>query len=535
MHKDSKEKVYLIVAYLVLIAALIGFFIQARVEYFPQFLEDEFQFRMLYRIVVSARFGWLFFLAVVLISFYEKKDNVKIFGIFLGLEFVVHLLGCILLLEWVDKLYAECVGKLVFYLLVYVTLPTIFAWVVGRICAGIRNNIASVLTAIGVIAIFNYDVINVLLTIPAINKNALLATKISKIFSLFNTIHADDIGVTVNINPYAPFAVSENQWHVIFMWILLAAALLLLQRKKLLVGSISALATVVLLVTISVPQNEYYVKVTQNFAESINIMDSWNREKLYYQSLKNNTVIVADDFSVLEYDIDIKTGKTTKVNVSMILDKNNLEAYVFTLHHDYRLEAVTDEVGNELEYEVMDDHITVYSNDKSLEAISMQYEGTGCIYMAGDEYTYFPEYYKYYPVAGVWEVFDLTTGNYVKSVIDDIAKFHVSVDADYKIYSNIEKTDDNEFQGESTGVLLLGGICVGETNAGSARIIYPMLEYSEEYIMECYSDLADGDLQGKDWFVSPYLASTFENHYNGRGYFTGSYQEVKWVMLEELK
>lgn len=530
--KITKKNIAIFIVYAIVQICILGFAIKyfSNISYYTSN-----EISLLNDLVVFIRYGIILFAAVLVTSYFDSETKTRRYAWGIIGESFIYLLLCCIILAMCGTLYFELTLRLAEYIIIYLMVPAFIAHFYGKMCAAVKNNIVSVILVILGLYVFCFNGLWDLFTFPALAGIPELATPVFRYGELFNRI-TTDVSYIYSVNPYNPFYISVTGVLINIFWILLIISIRCIQKKQKTALALIAVDLIIFIVSLQ-PRNDSFVIVPDLDCASDPILkDSWNNEIIYYQEKRAAEPMDVQDFSVTNYDIELWTGNRLKAKVVVQLGDTGKEAYIFTLHHDYRIHSVKDSFGAELEYEVSGDYVTVYNPNQKLDAIVFEYQGYGLLYRGSLGYTYLPEYYKYYPVPGVLEVFDVDEANYVKNSLEYETNFRIKVHAGYDIYCNLETTGKNEFAGKSTGITLLGGILVGETNVDNAKIVYPKLQYSQEEIETAYKTLLqefaqnNNSIEGKDWIVSNYEASTYENHYNGTNYFTGSYDEVEWFM-----
>ncbi len=531
--KITLKKITIFIVYAIVQICILGYIIKdfSNINYYASN-----EISLLNNLVIFIRYGIFFFAAVLVTSYFDTEIKTRKYALGIIVEsFIFLLLSCIIL-AICGSLYFELVLRLSAYIFVYFLLPGFIAHFYGRMCAAVKNNIISVILVILGLYVFCFNGLWDLFTFPALANMPELATPVFRYGELFNRI-TTDISFVYSVNPYNPFYVSAAGVLINVFWLLLIMSIRCIQKKQKAALALTAVWLFVFVISLQQYNDSFLIVPGLTHASSaVMLNDSWNYEINYYQENGVAEPVDIQDFPVTNYDIELWTGNRLKAKVAVRLGDTGKEAYTFTLHHDYKIRSVKDGSGAALEFDVSGDYVTVYNPERSLDTIIFEYRGYGLLYQASSGYTYLPEYYKYFPVPGVLEVFDVDEANYVKNSLGYEVDFRLKVHANYDIYCNLDTMGDNEFAGKSTGITLLGGILVGETSVDDARIFYPKLEYSREEIEAAYRTLlqeftqSDINIEGKDWIVSDYEASSYENHYNGTNYFTGSYDEVEWFM-----
>lgn len=529
--KITKKNIAIFIVYAIVQICILGF----AIKYFSNIDSYTSNEILLNNLVVFIRYGILFFAAVLVTSFFSSETKTGKYAVGIICESFLYLLICCIILAMCRSLYFELVLRLAVYIIIYLLLPGFIAHFYGKMCAAVKNNILSVMLVLLGLYVFCFNGLWDLFTFPALANIPQLATPFFRYGELFNRV-TTDVSFVYSNNPYNPFYVSMTGVLINVFWLLLIISIRCIQKKQKTALAWIAVDFIIFIISLQ-PRNDSFVIVPDLARASDPILkDSWNFENIYYRENGTAKPDSIQEFTVTNYNIELWAGNRLKAKAAVQLGDTGKEAYTFTLHHDYKISSVRDGSGTALEFDVSGDYVTVYNPDRKLDTIIFEYRGYGLLYQASSGYTYLPEYYKYYPVPGVQEVFDVNEANYVKNSLEYETDFRLKVHAGYDIYCNLDTVGNNEFAGKGTGVTLLGGILVGETHVDNARIVYPKLEYSQEEIESAYRALLqacaqnDNSIEGKDWIVSNYEASTYENHYNGTNYFTGSYDEVLWFM-----
>ncbi|HBV44647.1 MAG TPA: hypothetical protein DEF14_09695, partial [Ruminococcaceae bacterium] len=129
------------------------------------------------------------------------------------------------------------------------------------------------------------------------------------------------------------------------------------------------------------------------------------------------------------------------------------EKHDFTLYHGYKISSVRDGGGNKLRFEQDGDRFTVFNPEKkSLDRIVLKYSGFSTQYYSNLQGLFLPGYFPYYPHSGSLPVYNMEMGEIYRFVLDKPTHFRVKVDSSQTVYSGLEQTGKNEFEGSTTGV-----------------------------------------------------------------------------------
>lgn len=464
----------------------------------------------------------------------EEKESGKnkLAAVFLmiAFEMIVHVIIAVLTFCHLHEIYLEYFMRIVYSVLIYITLPALIAACVAVIASNIRNIWGATVFMVFSFVLFTFDIVGNIISLIPDFAQTYAGRWLGRLLYIFKSYN----GVTEYTDTYNPFIWGEGQFFKILGILVLLISICTIfymkkSKKYVLAGVIISGALIYLSY---IPENEYVVITGYRAGESF---DSWNIDMDHYKN------VVQDEsewetFDIISYDITINAGRTTGFTVSMNFGSSDINDYVFTLYHGYEIKRVTDLDGNQLEYTVSGDYITVHADSGRLDGMIMKYEGVSYVYMADGSHINYPEYYKYYPAAGKQAVFDTERANFVRKLPEEQALFHVKVNASYDVYSNLECVADNEFEGMASGVVLLGGVCTGKLEYNGINIIYPKLEYTKQDITAAYEKIVnfynkhDISLEQKDWFVFPFKAGNLGNYYCEQEYMAGSFRELYYDM-----
>lgn len=183
------------------------------------------------------------------------------------------------------------------------------------------------------------------------------------------------------------------------------------------------------------------------------------------------------EFDVTDYDLEIKVGNNLHVRAAITVDKPNLEKYDFTLYHGYKISSVQDGNGNKLRFEQDGDRFTVFNPEKkNLDKIVLKYSGFSTQYYSNIQGLFLPGYFPYYPHSGSLSVYNMEMGEIYRFVLDKPTHFKVKVDSSQTVYSGLEQTGKNEFEGKTTGLTLVSGLYDCYEKDG-VKMVYPYLHF----------------------------------------------------------
>lgn len=211
---------------------------------------------------------------------------------------------------------------------------------------------------------------------------------------------------------------------------------------------------------------EYYYKAYDFYSDDYD-EDGTNKEWARFEK----------EFDVTDYDLEIKVGNNLHVRAAITVDKPNLEKYDFTLYHGYKISSVRDGDGNKLRFKQDGDHFTVFNPEKkSLDRIVLKYSGFSTQYYSNIQGLFLPGYFPYYPHSGSLPVYNMEMGEIYRFMLDEPTHFKVKVNSSQTVYSGLEQTGKNEFEGSTTGVTLVSGLYDCYEKDG-VKMVYPYLHF----------------------------------------------------------
>ena len=198
------------------------------------------------------------------------------------------------------------------------------------------------------------------------------------------------------------------------------------------------------------------------------------------------------DFQIISYDMDLKLGRQMRATVTCVPSAGDLDTYAMTLYRLYQVDSVTDENGDALEYQQDENTLLIYGQEDGIRSFTLKYHGgpTGASCLYNNWYAInLPGWFPYYPVPGWHKVYlDGEDWKYADNRLKYPAEFQIQLHTDGTVYSDLERMDDNLFQGTSCGPTLLSGFVGERTLTNGTTNIYPYLNKAD---IEATKDLED--------------------------------------------
>ncbi|MDE6627554.1 MAG: hypothetical protein K2K56_14460 [Lachnospiraceae bacterium] len=209
-------------------------------------------------------------------------------------------------------------------------------------------------------------------------------------------------------------------------------------------------------------------------------------DKLYSDMESMEQSAVENRFYVKEYNIELSIDSGLSAKVQMVLSDEGCSEYSFTLFGPYDVISVMDEDGNSVEYTRDGNFIVIGNEERSLKSIVICYSGEHLNrYFAGSNGIYLPGNFPFYPIAGKLPVYEQG----LCELPSQESHFHVNIDCDKEVYSNLEMVSENVWEGESNNFTLVSGFWK-EKEIQGIDMIYPYV--SVNYNPELNAYLMDG-------------------------------------------
>ena len=343
----------------------------------------------------------------------------------------------------------------------------------------------------------------------------------------------DLFGLTTRMYHTAPdydyiFSIESVDLQRILFWIFLVLTILiyhLSQRKKRFFASCCGAVTVLLFVLYMLPNGASYININMN-AE--NISDAYDEDYNYYATHTEQAGSLErheseEDFKITKYVADIQVNRILKADVEVYVDKPELETYMFSLRHEYRVTSVEDERGEQLNYRQEGDWITLQPEDVGKHSkFVFHYQGASKKFYSTSQAVRLPAYLAYLPFSGKRYLFldfvqkygdqDTSLVLYNGPTLEGPGyktEYDITVDSGLKLYSNLPEIESNHFHGISDGVTLMANTFLEEEEISGVRVVhskidpgyFPKVEPDYDERKKWRTFIAENDLQGKTIFA----------------------------------
>lgn len=180
------------------------------------------------------------------------------------------------------------------------------------------------------------------------------------------------------------------------------------------------------------------------------------------------------NFEITGYDMNFKIKNLLSGDVTVKVDNPNLTEYHFTLYYGYKLKSVTNSSGEKLKYDRDGDYITVHT-DAPTESFNFKYKGFSQVFYSNSQSSNLLGGFAYYPINGFRYVYSVADQGSIRTKLSKSVPMSVKVDCGKKMFSNLESTGKNTFEGTSDSLTLVSGF-YKEINTDGIRMIYPYYE-----------------------------------------------------------
>lgn len=210
--------------------------------------------------------------------------------------------------------------------------------------------------------------------------------------------------------------------------------------------------------------------------------ESVDSEWSYYVAHKKgakSVPVVNEAFSVTEYDAELTIGSKLYAKVKITPDNKELNEYVFTLFHEYKISKITDENNNKLKFTQDSDYVTVYTSG-TINQLCFTYSGFSGTFYSNVQGTFLPGFFPYLPFPGCKAIYNADHGGSFNVLsFGDEADISIKVNSLRQIYCNLEKTGRNTFSGKSNGLTLISGF-YDEVTVNNITTVRPYMDYTRE-------------------------------------------------------
>lgn len=354
--------------------------------------------------------------------------------------------------------------------ILYFFLANIIAILIGLLCSTIKKTAAAYLILI--ICSFVFSPMTSRLTGEIYNRSDESIYPLWRIFEIFPKTFSHDIaasGVNANIKSLS----------IIIFWISLFAIIAMFTVFSFRIKRAKQIAATICLI-VFVLSGAGTLMPYSSISLDTNSLSS-DAEHYVFQDPENFVIQKNEEpnFEITGYDMNFKIKNLLSGDVTVKVDNPNLTEYHFTLYYGYKLKSVTNSNGEKLKYDRDGDYITVHT-DASTESFNFKYKGFSQVFYSNSQSSNLLGGFAYYPINGFRYVYSLADQGSIRTKLSKSVPMSVKVDCGKTMFSNLESTGKNTFEGTSDSLTLVSGF-YKEINTDGIRMIYPYYDASEDY------------------------------------------------------
>lgn len=268
--------------------------------------------------------------------------------------------------------------------------------------------------------------------------------------------------------------------YIFLFWLFVISCLILSQyfRKKMVCILPGVCAAGMLLVSF-LPASTY--RLSQSWDGSIN-----GDERIYAESAGGD---YAEETGapLVSYQLDLALKRELEVNCQMDIESGEAQSqYFFTLYRSYHVnevESLTD--GVQVEFSRMEDGLLITA-DREVDKLSVRlvYAGHHPKFYSNSEAAMLPGWFPWYPMAGKREIYYSASNPNASmreysgyNVYNRIRRAKCQVRAGKGIITNLEKSGEGIYEGETDGITVLMGNLVETGRQDRIRDYLPLAMY----------------------------------------------------------
>lgn len=346
--------------------------------------------------------------------------------------------------------------------ILYFFLANIIAILIGLLCSTIKKTAAAYLILI--ICSFVFSPMTNRLTGEIYNRSDESIYPLWRIFEIFpKTLSYDTAASGINAN--------IKSLSIIVFWISLFAIIAMFTVFSFRIKRAKQIAATICLI-VFVLSGAGTLMPYSSISLDTNSLGS-DAEHYVFQDPENFVIQKNEkpNFEITGYDMNFKIKNLLSGDVTVKVDNPNLTEYHFTLYYGYKLKSVTNSNGEKLKYDRDGDYITIHT-DAPTESFNFKYKGFSQVFYSNSQSSNLLGGFAYYPINGFRYVYSLADQGSIRTKLSKSVPMSVKVDCGKTMFSNLESTEKNTFEGTSDSLTLVSGF-YKEINTDGVRMIYP--------------------------------------------------------------
>lgn len=354
--------------------------------------------------------------------------------------------------------------------ILYFFLANIIAILIGLLCSTIKKTAAAYLILI--ICSFVFSPMTSRLTGEIYNKSDESIYPLWRIFEIFpKTLSYDTAASGINAN--------IKSLSIIIFWISLFAIIAMFTVFSFRIKRAKQIAATICLIVFALST----AGTLMPYSSIPNDGNSFSSDTEHYVLQDPENFVIQKNekpnFEITGYDMNFKIKNLLSGDVTVKVDNPNLTEYHFTLYYGYKLKSVTNSNGEKLKYDRDGDYITVHT-DAPTESFNFKYKGFSQVFYSNSQSSNLLGGFAYYPINGFRYVYSLADQGSIRTKLSTSVPMSVKVDCGKTMFSNLESTGKNTFEGTSDSLTLVSGF-YKEISTDGIRMIYPYYDASEDY------------------------------------------------------
>ena len=320
--------------------------------------------------------------------------------------------------------------------ILYFFLANIIAILIGLLCSTIKKTAVAYLVLI--ISSFVFSPMTSRLTGEIYNKSDESIYPLWRIFEIFQNTSYDTTASGINAN--------IKSLSIIVFWISLFAIIAMFTVFSFRIKRAKQIAATICLI-VFVLSGAGTLMPYSSISLDTNSLGS-DAEHYVFQDPENFVIQKNEEpnFEITGYDMNFKIKNLLSGDVTVKVDNPNLTEYHFTLYYGYKLKSVTNSSGEKLKYDRDGDYITVHT-DAPTESFNFKYKGFSQVFYSNSQSCNLLGGFAYYPINGFRYVYSVADQGSIRTKLSKSVPMSVKVDCGKKMFSNLESTGKNTFEG----------------------------------------------------------------------------------------
>ncbi|MBO2944160.1 hypothetical protein JJQ72_09295 [Paenibacillus sp. F411] len=382
--------------------------------------------------------------------------------------------------------------KTVLYIMLYYVLPFwISAWL-GCLLGGSGKFKASLLGLL-LFNIFAGPMNTLILT----NLMAVLNINLYPLLSILNLGQSD---IHLLYDPIYGFPLELNRWLIKLQWLALLVIMIILKLKmKQEIKMPSAIGGVIVCMALIII-NQYIILQPSQVIHTLSEKDS---KELYDKNFYSEMVVDQKakepiEFQVQSYQVklDVKRSLQVQADLDLRMGKN-VDKLTFSLYHNFHIEHIQDETGNNLQFHRNQDRLEIIlaKNVVKGESVHLRitYSGISSPYFyANEQAVLLPAYFNWLPSPGYYPSMINQDGYRLvqvpSSLIDTPISYELRYSGDKHIFTNLTQSSPGIWKGEtSSGITVVAGM-VKSQRMDQMTVFDSLSNYKAEESIRNYID-----------------------------------------------